>query len=163
MEQKKTLLERAKKPLMWTGGVLAFAFVAIQFVPVEAMENPPSQPPLEEPPEVVEILKRACYDCHSNETKWPWYSRIAPMSWLVAYDVVEGRSGLNFSEWPDQDDDDRQFNRESALESIVDGDMPPWFYLPMHPEAVLSDKDMAVLTAWAEEKAEVDDEEEDEE
>jgi hypothetical protein len=140
-------------------GVLAAAFVGIQFVPVAAMENPASQPALAEPPEVVAILKRACYDCHSHEVRWPWYSRIAPVSWLVARDVVEGRKGINFSEWPD-DEDDRVFNREQTWDSVESGEMPLWFYLPLHPEANLSEADKAVLKKWSETEAEEEDEEE---
>ena len=142
-------------------GALAAIFVGIQFVPVEAMENPASQPPLPEPPEVVAVLKRACYDCHSHEVRWPWYSRIAPVSWLVARDVVEGRKGINFSEWPD-DEDDRAFNREQTWDSIESGDMPLWFYLPVHPEANLTEADKALLKKWSETEVE-EEEEEDEE
>ncbi len=145
-----------------TLGVLAALFVGIQFVPVEAMENPPSQPPLPEPPEVVAILKRACYDCHSHEVRWPWYSRIAPVSWLVASDVVEGRKGINFSEWP-EDPEDRVFSREQSWESVESGEMPLWFYLPVHPEANLTEADKAVLKKWAETEVEEEDEDEGEE
>jgi hypothetical protein len=140
-------------------GVLAAAFVGIQFVPVAAMENPASQPPLAEPPEVVAILKRACYDCHSHEVRWPWYSRIAPVSWLVARDVVEGRESINFSEWPD-DEDDRSFNREQTWDSVDSGEMPLWFYLPLHPEANLTEADKALLKKWSETEAEEEEEEE---
>jgi len=138
------------------------AFLVIQLIPVEAMENPESQTPLNEPPEVVAILKRSCYDCHSNEVRWPWYSRIAPASWLVAQDVVEGRESLNFSEWP-EDPDDQAFSREQVWDSIESGEMPLWFYLPLHPEARLSDEDKALLQKWSETEVEEDEEEEDEE
>lgn len=141
-----------------TLGALAAIFVGIQFVPVDAKENPPSQPPLPEPPEVVAILKRACYDCHSHEVRWPWYSRIAPVSWLVARDVIEGRKGINYSEWP-KDEDDRAFNREQTWDSVQTGQMPLWFYLPLHPEANLTEADKAILKKWAETSAESDDEE----
>lgn len=143
-------------------GVLAAAFVGIQFVPVAAMENPASQPPLPEPPEVVAILKRACYDCHSHEVRWPWYSRIAPVSWLVARDVVEGRDGMNFSEWP-EDEEDRAFNREQTWDSVDTGEMPLWFYLPLHPEANLTEADKAILKKWSETQAEEEEDEEEDE
>lgn len=142
-------------------GALVVGFVGIQFVPVAAMENPPTQPPLAEPPEVVAILKRACYDCHSHEVRWPWYSRIAPVSWLVARDVVEGRKGINFSDWP-EDEDDRSFNREQTWDSVESGEMPLWFYLPLHPEANLTEADKAILKKWSETEA-PEEEEEDEE
>lgn len=152
-------LSKQKKALLYTAGGLAVAFVAIQFVPVPAKENPPIIADFDEAPEVEEILRRACYDCHSNEVRWPWYSSIAPASWLVGSDVVEGREAYNFSDWP-ADEDDRQFNREAALEQVVDGEMPPWFYLPMHPEAKLSEQDLATLKKWGAEKEEEEEEEE---
>jgi Haem-binding domain len=143
-------------------GAFAALLVGIQFVPVDAKENPPSQPPLAEPPEVVAILKRACYDCHSHEVKWPWYSRIAPASWLVARDVIKGRDAVNFSDWP-EDEEDRAFNREQCWDSVESGDMPLWFYLPLHPEANLTEADKAILKKWSETEVEEEDEEEEDE
>jgi hypothetical protein len=142
------------------GGALAVTLVAIQFVPVEAKENPPSRPSLPEPPEVVAILKRACYDCHSHEVRWPWYSQIAPASWLVARDVIKGRDAINFSDWP-EDEEDRAFSREQSWDSVESGEMPLWFYLPLHPEANLTEADKAILKKWSE--TEVEEEDEDEE
>jgi hypothetical protein len=82
------------------------------------------------------IAKRACFDCHSNETIWPWYSRIAPLSWLVRYYVDEGRSELNFSEWQNGV---REGERPDKIsKEISKGEMPPFLYLPAHPEARLS-------------------------
>lgn len=85
--------------------------------------------------EVRTLFFRACRDCHSNETSWPWYSRVAPASWLLQYDVDHGRSHLNVSDWqrsrPRQHGDD-------AAEMVRTGEMPPWYYLPLHPEARLS-------------------------
>ena len=72
---------------------------AIQFVPVDRT-NPPVETALTAPPAVREILVGACFDCHSHETTWPWYSRVAPLSWLIADHVTEGRRDLNFSRWP---------------------------------------------------------------
>ena len=80
----------------------------------------------------------ACFDCHSNETKWPWYSNIAPMSWLVQRDVNEGREHMNLSEWtPGQESE--------AAEMVEAGKMPPFQYLLAHPEARLSDADKAAF------------------
>jgi vacuolar iron transporter family protein len=97
-------LASSMRPIMrkWTtrlGLVLLAVFVAMQFVPVAATSNPPVTGDLPAPPAAKAILRRACDDCHSNETRLPWYSRIAPVSWLVARDVREGRSELNFSNW----------------------------------------------------------------
>lgn len=148
---------RLKKLLLYAGAGLALVLVGIQFVPVAAMENPAVVADFDESQEVEAVLRRACYDCHSNEVKWPWYSRVAPASWLVARDVVEGRKAFNFSDWP-EDEDDRQFNREQALEEVEEGEMPPWFYTPLHPEAKLTPKDLEILKKWAAEKEEAEDE-----
>ena len=95
------------------------------------------------------MLHRACYDCHSNETKWPWYSEIAPASWLLHRDVVVGRRKLNFSEWGATTPDKRAKRQKECGEQVHSGEMPPWFYLPPHPEAKLSAADEALVEAWA--------------
>ena len=99
--------------------------------------------------EVRSVLRRACYDCHSNETRWPWYTRIAPASWLIAKDVSQGREELNFSTWDRLSAEDQAEAIRESWESVVDGEMPPWFYLPLHPDAHLSADDRALLRAWA--------------
>jgi hypothetical protein len=81
-----------------SGLVLLVLVVAIQFIPMD-MANAPVESDIPTSPAVKVVLRRACYDCHSNETQWPWYSRIAPISWLLAWDVREGRAELNFSTW----------------------------------------------------------------
>ncbi len=79
--------------------VTIVAGAAIQLVPVKR-SNPPVEFEVEAPADVHAILERACYDCHSNRTRWPWYSSVAPVSWLVARDVRRGRKELNFTDWP---------------------------------------------------------------
>jgi mono/diheme cytochrome c family protein len=86
-----------------------------------------------------DLAVRACFDCHSNETTWPWYSNIAPLSWLIQRDVDEGREHLNFSEW-----NRRQRSGESA-ETVREGEMPPPYYTVTHPNARLSDAEMQAL------------------
>jgi hypothetical protein len=111
--------------------------------------NPPTKYTLDAPPEVQAILQRACYDCHTNETKWPLYARIAPGSWLMARDVHNGRNHLNFSEWADHDADERQTDFETCWEQVESGKMPKWFYVfPLHPKAKLTDGDKAILKAF---------------
>jgi hypothetical protein len=122
--------------------------VAIQFFPVDR-SNPPVQEDIAAPPQVKAILKRACYDCHSNETNWPWYSQVAPVSWLLAWDVHEGREELNFSTWNRYSLKKRNKFIKESWEEVEEGEMPPWFYLPLHPEASLSDQDHTVLREWA--------------
>jgi hypothetical protein len=124
-----------KKILLWTFGIVGVLFLAIQIVPFgRAHANPPVT--LDAPwdsPETRALAVRACYDCHSNESVWPWYANVAPASWLIQHDVDEGRSKLNFSEW-----DKRQREAHEAAESVEDGSMPRWFYIPLHPAANLN-------------------------
>ncbi|MEP7382335.1 MAG: heme-binding domain-containing protein [Gemmatimonadota bacterium] len=132
----------------WAMAVLIVALVAIQLVPVDRT-NPALETEVPATAEVRSVLRRACYDCHSNETVWPWYSRIAPVSWLIAHDVHEGRDELNFSTW-NRYTTKRQLKKlkESGKE-VAEGEMPPWLYLPPHPEARLSTDDRALLRAWS--------------
>lgn len=103
----------------------------------EAVANPPA--------EAAAIVKRACYDCHSNTTVWPWYSRVAPVSWLVADDVKEGRAHVNFSEWGLLGPDAALRRLEGVCEEVKGGGMPLWQYRLIHPEARLSDEDVKIL------------------
>lgn len=125
-------------------------FVAIQFVPVNR-DNPPVTADVGAPEPVASILRRSCYDCHSNETAWPLYSKIAPVAWQVARDVHEGRKHLNFSEWGNYSADDQEAHLYIIRAVIEEGMMPPWFYLPAHPDALLCKKDKEKIYAWIEE------------
>jgi hypothetical protein len=137
------------RPLaLWTLGFLGIAFIAIQFVSVDRT-NPPVEEEVPAPAEVRQVLRRACYDCHSNETVWPWYSWIAPVSWLVARDVHEGREELNFSTWNRLSTKARVEALHESWEEVSEGEMPPWFYLPPHPEARLSEADREALRRWS--------------
>ena len=126
---------------------LGVAIVAIQLVPVDRA-SPPVAADVAAPANVRAVLKRACYDCHSNETAWPWYSRVAPVSWLVAQDVREGRKELNFSDWGSYAAKRQVRKLKEVREQVADGEMPPWFYVAVHREAVLSAEDKALLKAW---------------
>ena len=110
--------------------------------------NPPVTADLQAPLAVKEVLRRACYDCHSNETRWPWYSYVAPTSWLLHYDVAAGRQALNFSDWAAFSPAEQSKQRGEIVESIGEGEMPPW-YVPMHPSARLSDADRSTIEDWA--------------
>jgi hypothetical protein len=118
--------------------VVLVGFLAIQLLPFgKDHTNPPvvSEPNWDSP-ETRAIAKKACYDCHSNETVWPWYSNVAPMSWLLEKDVTEAREELNFSEW------ERFAGRKSAevvIDMVQTGEMPPARYSMIHPEARLTD------------------------
>lgn len=130
------------KSLRFIGIALVVVLVAIQLVPYGRHHtNPPGrvEPPWDRPATRA-LAVRACYDCHSNETIWPWYSHVAPMSWLAQRDVEEGRRKLNFSEW----DRPQKEARESA-ETVRKGEMPPWFYVALHPDARLTAEDTRAL------------------
>jgi len=131
--------------LLFSG--LVFFFLALQLVPGHRT-NPPVGEWIQAPEPVEAILRRSCFDCHSNQTRWPWYAYVAPTSWLVSSDVDEGRDHLNFSTWEIYDEDERIENLEEIMEVIEDGEMPPWFYLPLHPEAELDDRDREILNRW---------------
>ncbi|MFQ5676636.1 MAG: heme-binding domain-containing protein [bacterium] len=129
--------------------VILVAVVAIQFYPVDRT-NPAITSEVEVDEEVMQILRRSCYDCHSNETVWPWYSYIAPISWLVADDVHEAREHLNFSEWDKYDLQQRQHKLEELVEEVDAGEMPLKKYVFMHPGTEVSDDEVNVLKSWAE-------------
>jgi len=116
-------------------------FIAIQFVPYgHDRSNPPVTQDAPWPSaEARRIAKGACYDCHSNETKWQWYDKAAPASWLVQRDIENGRDKLNFSEWNSGD------NEDDLVEAVEDGSMPPRPYRLLHPGARLSAKEKAAL------------------
>ena len=126
-------------------GVLA---VGIQLVPI-SRENPPVTAAISAPDAVQEVLENSCYDCHSNLTKWPWYSRVAPASWLVYRDVKKGRDELNFSEWGDYSDRRRNHKLEELEEKVSSKEMPLEMYLPFHPEAALSVTAAETLVEWS--------------
>jgi hypothetical protein len=127
---------------------LVVLLVGSQFVPLDR-SNPPVTGEIEAPKAVMTILRKACYDCHSNQVKWPWYSWVAPMSFLVAHDVEEAREHMNFSEWDKLSVADRAEAIEECWEEVEEGEMPLFVYLPMHPEAKLTEEEHATLSAWA--------------
>lgn len=128
--------------------VLLSLLIAIQFVRIPKT-NPPVTGEIAVPAPVHAVLKRACYDCHSNETVWPWYSNVAPVSWLLYRDVTGGRKEMNFSAWQQMPPERQAKRRKGVGREVKDGDMPPWFYIPLHPPSKLSDADKAVLRAWS--------------
>ena len=136
-----------KKWLRLAGVAAAITLIVVQFVPVDRT-NPPArgQPPAST--EVQAILRRACYDCHSNETNWPWYSHVAPASLLMSRDVKEGRREVNFSTWENYDARRRARKLNEIAKEVREGDMPPWYYTPIHPEAKLSAADRVLIVNW---------------
>lgn len=126
--------------------------VIIQLVPVDR-SAPPEGVEVEAPPEVMNILQRACYDCHSSRTKWPWYSKVAPVSWWIADHVHEGREHLNFTDWGSYSPKDQSEAMEETWEEVEEGEMPLPSYVLGHPEAKLSEADKKVLKAWCDTRA----------
>lgn len=144
-----------KKYVKWAGVAAGVIFLGIQAIQPDRT-NPPVdeaqtiQALLKVPPHVSTIIERSCYDCHSNKTVWPWYSYIAPSSWLVARDVHKGRGEMNFTEW----------NKYKGLRVISKLDqicmnvnqrtMPLPIYLTMHPGARLTQAEIDTVCAWVE-------------
>ncbi len=122
-------------------------FLLAQFRPVQRT-NPPAKGDVSAPPGIEATLRRACYDCHSNETRWPWYSRVAPISWLAAHDVELGRKEMNFSEWGAYYPATRKRKLQWTDRALRQGTMPPWSYRIVHPDARLTEKDRAALERW---------------
>ena len=137
-----------KRIVRWAVGILLAAFVVIQLIPV-SKTNPPVTADVPTSPEVKAVLQRACYDCHSNETVWTWYTYIAPVSWLVAKDVREGREELNFSTWNNYDSKRQVKLMRESWEEVEEGEMPLWFYTPLHRDAQLSAEDKSLIRNWA--------------
>jgi hypothetical protein len=119
-----------------------------QFIPVDR-SAPPTETEVPASPEVRAVLKRACYDCHSNQTTWPWYSRIAPASWLIARDVRVGREEMNYTAWNRLSPKKQAKRFKQSWTLVEEGEMPMSIYLPLHPEAKLTDADKALIKEWA--------------
>lgn len=127
------------KQVAWTTVLaLLIGLIVIQFLPSGlSRENPPVlAEPAWDSEQTLALVDRACYDCHSNETCWPWYSYIAPMSWMIAYDIREGRKVLNYSEWTPEAA--RDHTVEEAVDLVSKDLMPLRYYTILHPEADLS-------------------------
>lgn len=120
--------------------------IAIQFLPIWLWQtNPPAQSqPAWSDPQTHTLVQRACYDCHSNQTTWPWYSKVAPSSWLVTWDTLRGRRHLNFDNWNAALRDPTRLAREVQRE-VSSGSMPPSYYLIMHPDARLTPQEQQQL------------------
>jgi hypothetical protein len=148
-----------KKPLKWIGIILVVLLGAIQ-----AIRPAKTNPPVDETktiranttmsPEVAAILDRACNDCHSNKTTWPWYSQVAPVSWLLVDDVNDGRKELSLSDWGTYDSKKKARKLKKICEEVEEGGMPLKSYLLLHPAARLSDSDKQTLCDWTRQEGE---------
>jgi len=143
-----------RKLLKWTAIILVIIFVGLQFIR-SAKTNPPIdqsqtiEAHTQMTPQVAAILDRSCNDCHSNKTRWPWYSNVAPASWLVIGHVNDARKDLNFSEWSRRDRDRQSKKLQQMCDEVTDGAMPLGSYTPLHPGSKLSADDVKTLCDWA--------------
>ncbi len=145
---------------------LLAVFCGLQFMPVNRA-NPPVDPAkkLQPPPDVEAILRASCYDCHSDETRWPWYVYVAPVSWWIANHVQDGRRKLNLSQWADlapPPHTQKEFSGGTTLTvvqykrkilgdmetDILDGRMPLPSYVRLHPDARMTPEQFKIVSAW---------------
>lgn len=128
--------------------ILFIIFVAMQFFQVEHT-NPATNPKLEinAPAEVKAILKKSCFDCHSNEAKYPWYSNVAPVSWMVSRHVNNARSLINFSTWEEYTPEEKEKKIREVFRAVYAA-MPLPSYLSMHKEAQLTQEERALIREW---------------
>ena len=132
----------------------SLVFVGMQFVPIGTKQRnatpagESTRLPKLADPKVSAVLDRSCGDCHSNHTRWPWYSRTAPVSWILYRDVSKGRAKLNFSNW--QQKTGTANARMEICDAVMDGDMPLRGYTLLHPDAKLSKDDVELICNWAE-------------
>jgi len=121
--------------------------VAIQLLP-SGVSNPASKGEVFAPLEIQDTLRRSCYDCHSNQTRWPWYGHVAPFSWAVARDIELGRRQLNFSEWGGYYPVTRRRKLQWMGRALQKEAMPPLSYRLIHPSSRLSPRDRMRLERW---------------
>ena len=143
-----------KKVLKYTAAGLLAIFIIIQFVPANLPENSTdlSSDIINTeiiPDDVKLILKKACYDCHSSQTVYPWYSKVAPVSWLVAKDTREGREELNLSQWSEMSKRKKIKTLSDMAEEVEKKNMPLKIYTVIHKDAILSDEEITTFTSWA--------------
>jgi hypothetical protein len=145
-----------KRKLKWIFVALVAAFALLQLTN-PARTNPPVVHDLmatsTPPPQIAVMLHAACYDCHSHETRWPWYSHVAPMSWLIAQDVNHGRQNLNLSDWPNDRPDRAAKKLENMSEKVGYGEMPLKKYTAIHTDARFTDSQRKELTDWLDAEA----------
>ena len=141
------------KVFLYIIGWTSVALLLIQFVKVEVPEAPKASASDEiiTPEEITTLLKRSCYDCHSNTTNWPWYANIAPISFEVRGHVRDGRRWLNFQIW-NRYDTKKQQERLKGIVKTINIKMPPPVYLMAHPEAKLNRNERESIKKWAQSK-----------
>lgn len=133
--------------------IIVAVFAVIQFIRIDKT-NPEAKQENDfinfsnPPTEISTIIKNACYDCHSHQTEYPWYSDIAPVSWLLKNHIDDGRRHLNFSTWNEYDNEKQMHKLDECIEMVKSGEMPMQGYVIMHSEAELSDDQKNYLVNW---------------
>jgi mono/diheme cytochrome c family protein len=141
------------RSIQWSFALFLVTFAGAQLVRPDRTNpaDPPSASLLSKAPANVQaILNRSCADCHSNNTRWPWYTNISPISWLIASHVKEARATFNFSTWTSYSADDQDQFLGNMCNLTKKGRMPLWSYLLIHRDAKLSAGDVAAICAWSE-------------
>lgn len=142
-----------KIPFKKIGIVLLIALILSQFIRIDNT-NPPIESSTEfstitnAPEEIITILKTSCYDCHSNEVNYPWYTNVAPISWWIKHHIKEGSQHLNFSIWGTYSEKRKDKKLKECVEMIEEGEMPMTSYTIMHEEAKLSSEQKEKLMSW---------------
>lgn len=136
--------------------VLLVVFVGIQFIPTNRNQSemiPPTDFMMVNnvPREVKSILMISCYDCHSNNTQYPWYNKVQPISWYLEGHIKDGKEELNFSDFGSYSDRMQKAKMRSIISQVEDGKMPPPTYTFLHPEAKLTAEEKQLLANWIEE------------
>jgi heme-binding protein len=150
----KRITQNMRRILTQATITFVLVIVGIQFIPVGTKQRNGTSagestrlPDLADP-KVNAVLDRSCGDCHSDHTRWPWYSRTAPVSWILYRDVSKGRAKLNFSQW--QQKPGTTNARMEICDAVTDGEMPLHGYTLLHPDAKLSQEDIELICNWAE-------------
>ena len=138
------------RKILTTAAIAICGFLLIAQVITIQHTNPALKGDLAAPPQIKSLLRRACYDCHSNETRWPWYTYVAPVSWLIEHDVERGRQELNFSEWGSYYLATRRRKLQWMDRALREENMPSWTYRILHPGTGLTERDLLVLEQWIE-------------
>ena len=134
-------------------GIVLFAFIVIQFLPSES--NQSDLVPITDfilvntvPESITQKLKTSCYDCHSNNTQYPWYNKIKPIAWLLEDHIKEGKAELNFSTWDKLSNRRKVSKLKSIINQIKDNEMPLFSYTIIHRDAIYSDEEKLVIIEY---------------
>ena len=136
------------RKILFRGAIALLALFALIQLKQPDRTNPPVELAIDAPPEVMTVLRRSCFDCHSHETRWPWYSYVAPVSWWLADHVEEAREHLNFSDWPAYDFEEQDHAFGDIRDEVGEDAMPLKSYLILHRDARLSPEDKQLLLRW---------------